>query len=100
MQGSLGNKRMLFLGEGAFLALDKQIHQPVLSCAAAVQFSRELTTILECIFLRDGKPGVELVLSKQLQIERVFVILFLKDTDFFNIVIIDEFDLTDLGTLV
>lgn len=77
MQGTLENKTMLFLGEGAFLALHKQIQQSVLSCAAAVQSSRELATILECIFLRDGKPGGELVLSKQLQIERVFVMLFL-----------------------
>lgn len=51
MQGSLGNKRMLFLGEGAFLAHHKQIQQSVLSCAAAVQSSRELATVLECIFL-------------------------------------------------
>lgn len=68
---------MLFLGEGGFVALHKQIQQSVLSCAAAVQPSRELAAILECILLRDGKTGVELVLSKQLWIERGFVILFL-----------------------
>lgn len=64
-----------FLEEGAFLALHKQIQQSVLSCAAAVQ-SRELATVLECIFLGDGKPGVGLVLSKQLQIESFCDIVF------------------------
>lgn len=77
MQGSLGNKRMLFLGEGVFLAVHKQIEQSVLTCAAALQSSRELATILVCVFLRLGSLLLELVLNKQLQIERVFVILFL-----------------------